>query len=246
MALVAHYKLNEPTGTSGANSIVDSSGNSHHGTPAAAVVGAGGKRQSAIVFDGTADYIAISDSAAFILSATLSLTCWAKNDNSGLSVFEALLAKEDRTPESEDLEWRFSINSDEKLEFTFWSDNATTQTVIRSDAAIDIDEWHHYAVTKSGTTLVLYVDGKVVASTITNNNGHDGETIRNGAADIRIGDWEWAGTVRTWEGVIDDARIYDEALSAGQIRGIASEGGYRARYMAGFVGDIVKWFRTRY
>lgn len=92
-------------------------------------------------------------------------------------------------------------------------------TTIINDGA-----WHHVAVTWSddGTPNVedalLYVDGVLEAISATNPN-----VIHSGGGapiDVNLGD---SVIHRSWDGWLDDMRVYDEALDADAILAIATE-----------------------
>ena len=231
MALVAHYKLNELTGTSGANSIVDSSTNNYHGEPAAAVVSATGKRQSAVYFDGAADFIEVADNANFDLTGDSTIAFWAYVDSD--------------TPANS-----FFISKEQDSSGDGWAMNKVGSTVVLRineaptavTCALAFGEWHHYAVTlDTGGNDTIYLDGVAVDS-----DAH--VTVIANALAVVMGSRDDAekGAGSFLKGQLDDVRIYNEVLSASQIRGIVSTGGYRARYMAGVVGNLIQWFRTRY
>jgi len=82
---------------------------------------------------------------------------------------------------------------------------------INSVALVNDNIWHHVAYSYNGTKVKLYVDGvldtEFEATTI--NTGNAGET------NVTIG--SQAGGAR-YKGLMDDVRIYDQELTAGQIQ----------------------------
>lgn len=79
---LAYLKLSEPVGTSGANSVIDASGNVHHGTPTAVTFGATGIGDglTAASFDGATsviDWYSAGLAAAF-LGSEVTLEVWCK------------------------------------------------------------------------------------------------------------------------------------------------------------------------
>ncbi|MEJ2701665.1 MAG: LamG domain-containing protein [Sedimentisphaerales bacterium] len=73
---------------------------------------------------------------------------------------------------------------------------------------IPVDEWHHLAVVKSSTLLLHYVDGVEVARRELTQS----DSVILGEAKIS----EWDGT-RHFHGLMDDIRIYDNALLEAEI-----------------------------
>jgi Concanavalin A-like lectin/glucanases superfamily len=75
----------------------------------------------------------------------------------------------------------------------------------------------HVAATYDGTTLKLYVNGSQVASTTSKGSITAPSTFTVGARS------DFAGS---WSGVIDDAAVYDRALSAPEVEEHAEAAGY--------------------
>lgn len=75
----------------------------------------------------------------------------------------------------------------------------------------------HVAATYDGTTLKLYVNGAQVASTASKGSITAPSTFTVGARS------DFAGS---WAGVIDDAAVYDRALSAAEVEEHAEAAGY--------------------
>ncbi len=76
----------------------------------------------------------------------------------------------------------------------------------------EVDVWHHICLTYDGSTARLYADGIEVASGAKNwnlvlNRAHIGRQVNN--------------AVEFWDGMVDDVRIYDYALSPAEIRKLA-------------------------
>ena len=207
--LMAHWKLDQGAG----KEIKDSSGNKHHGVFKKGnpewVPGISG---SALKFDGD-DYVEIDAWITETGSADFSITAWIKTDSTSV----AFLVKND--------EGRV-LDLHEKLFYV--ADAATsggggTGAVewvghscdwIRGDVEaqgnVADGKWHHVGVTweLKKTKGHIYVDGQEGVK-------HMGY---NGGADIKGNTWKigltsgWPGGI-DYKGVIDDIRIYDEALT---------------------------------
>jgi hypothetical protein len=90
---------------------------------------------------------------------------------------------------------------------------------IDSTATVKDTNWHHVAVTKSGSTIGFYVDGV----------GETGSAYDPGftfSSDVQIGAIEWDSTQprATFLGLIDEVAIYNRALSASDVQSIYNAG----------------------
>ena len=73
----------------------------------------------------------------------------------------------------------------------------------------------HIAVVRNGGSLTFYVNGNLDASL---SNAMDGNSFRNGITTLRIGGQGRGARNRFFAGVIDEARIYNRALSQAEIQ----------------------------
>jgi len=97
--------------------------------------------------------------------------------------------------------------------FDIWSLGINTSYVGRSEAQ---NQWHHVAVTSNGTGYVSYIDGAEIGFNDTVG------AARYSGDDILIGCDLNAGVIAQYFiGIIDDIRIYDGVLQAGQIAALA-------------------------
>ncbi|TAE10754.1 MAG: BspA family leucine-rich repeat surface protein, partial [Bacteroidetes bacterium] len=85
-----------------------------------------------------------------------------------------------------------------------------SNTTIQSTTNVNDGKWTHIAVTRSGTTLTLFVDGKQEA-TATGNAG-----AMNASTRLHVGKLQSGGNFFT--GSIDELRIWNTALSANTIK----------------------------
>ncbi|TBW58463.1 carbohydrate-binding protein [Marinobacter halodurans] len=91
-----------------------------------------------------------------------------------------------------------------------------------------IGEWMHLAVTLSGSTAVLYLNGEEVARR---------ESMRQTPAQLGVLDQAWVGRSQfkddPWlDGLVDDVRLYSGALTAAEIDDLVAMGGRRLRLQA--------------
>ena len=166
-----------------------------------------GKNGGCLMFDGTDDYVFI-DGKFKLPNYTMAV--WFRDDSPGQrdiisayapTVLHGILLE---------------VGTDGRLRFLHrFPLGGAGGNSIYSPASYADGKWHHAAMTKSATEIVLYVDGKEVV------RGPDTSVF--GASDafgIALGclDNERA-LARMFLGAIDDLQIYYRALSAGEIPG---------------------------
>jgi len=102
-----------------------------------------------------------------------------------------------------------SINSAGRVTFNSQSNDFS------SNFTLALNEWHHIGYSISGNQVTIYYDGQSQTATIsaltTATNAH------------YIGAWLSTNT-NLWSGFIDDLRLYNRALSAGEVNSLYSAG----------------------
>ncbi|MFC1600778.1 FG-GAP-like repeat-containing protein [Candidatus Sumerlaeota bacterium] len=109
-------------------------------------------------------------------------------------------------------------------------------TTIESLTHFELNQWHHFAMTWDGATLKMYYNGA-----LTHSEPFAG-TITPVAAELFYFNYhEWpAGSSSRCDGIIDEAVIFDRALSAGEVAALAADAD--ANGVADFwQGAIVAW-----
>jgi hypothetical protein len=96
--------------------------------------------------------------------------------------------------------------------------NTATDAVeaVTTPWAVTYGQWYHVAVTRSGSVFTAYIDGVAVAT------GSNAAVIPDAVAPLTIGGAEppfWLN------GLVDEAEIYQRALSAAEIAAIHEQGG---------------------
>lgn len=94
------------------------------------------------------------------------------------------------------------------------------------NVTLGTSSWHHLVMRKSGTSIHAYVDGAYVATSLAVSNVV-GDTTVNNQLLIGAGTTEGTGTVKNYSSaLIDDVAIFQQALSADQIKEL-----YEGRYI---------------
>ncbi len=199
--LVGHWKLDEGSGTT----AFDSSGNGNDGT----LIGAPGpnwttgKIGQALDFDGTDDYVAVP----FILDPSttdMTTTAWIYASGEDCTSHQNVIVQQENGTGT-GRHWLVRSNSagaifPPKRLFT-WLGNS----FLGSTTLIELNTWYFAVVTVEGRTRKIYVNGIEENSDIITQNASDGT--------MRIGSHKTGTSGEKWEGIIDDVRIYNRALT---------------------------------
>lgn len=161
-------------------------------------------------FNGTNTYVEVSNDASLSISDKITITAWFKSNNFagyGPIVFRAA---------GHGLYPRLITRSDEKLQWQYGLDGVTKSIV--SDITLDTDTWYYAVgvidVTKGGR---LYINGREHGS-----NTDTGTSINNGSHSRWFG--RDSNMSAYFNGIIDEVRIYNEALSFAQIKQLYVQG----------------------
>ncbi|NUP48248.1 MAG: hypothetical protein HOW97_13190 [Catenulispora sp.] len=209
--LVAWYKFDETSGTTAA----DASGNGHTASLGGTTTHVTGRTGGAVHLDGTSGYVVLPSGLLSGVGA-FTLATWVKLDSaptwsrifdigSGTTSYMFL------TPNSGSGTVRFAITTGG------WS----AEQQINGSAALPTGAWTHVAVTVSGSTGTLYVNGAAVGTNtaMTLNAGSLG-----GGATAWLGRSQYSGDPYL-PGALDNTRLYSRALSASEIGSLYSTGG---------------------
>jgi len=207
--LVAHYKLDEIEG----NIASDSTGRNHgvvRGDPA--WQRDSGKIGGALQFDGFGNYI---DTPTVLNPAdgAFSAVAWIKGGAAG----QVIVSQQDGTGAGAN--WIGTDPSQGKLltDLVPPAGGRSSPSALQSEFVVTGDQWRHVGFVWDGSRRYLYVDGVEVA--------RDAGTLSplkssDGGLHIGVGSSLDAGSF--WAGLIDDVRIYNQALSAEEIDRLAS------------------------
>ncbi|MBL7738685.1 MAG: DUF4082 domain-containing protein, partial [Chitinophagaceae bacterium] len=205
--LVAAYGFNENTGTTAA----DISGNNNTGTLTNGPLwSASGRFGAAILFDGTNDFVNISDANSLDLTSGMTMEAWVYPSN--LTGFKTVICK-DRTASSYTYTLAANNNTTNVNNQRPSSRirTGTTNRTVTGTSKLTLNTWTHLASTYDGTTFRLYVNGVQVSSLAATGN------IAVTTDPLRIGGTT-ALAAQYFAGLIDEVRIYNRALSQAEIQ----------------------------
>ncbi len=205
-SLVGWWRLDEGVGTV----ATDSSGNSNNGALMGDPEWRIGRLDMALQFDGDGDYVDCGADAVFDITEQLTLAIWVNANDMLDGQHNCWLGKGDNA-------YAIKHQSGNFLEFfVYGGDWYSTNYSTNLDSLMG--EWHHMAGTFDGNTLLFYLDGEEAAS-----QSFSG-AIDTATHPVTLGENSQA-TGRFFDGMLDDARIYNRALTQDEIQQVMKGGG---------------------
>lgn len=193
----------------------DSSGFGNHGS----VYGASlttdhhSNEESAYAFDGQDDFIRILNHPSLDTKEEISVLFWMKVNE---------FYERESYPISHgnwERRWKVSIIPDRRLRWTIKTDASSNNGIIDLDSEQPLQQnrYYHVACTYNGDSIRIYLDGDL------NNSAAWSGFLRFTDVDLTIGQVLPDNNQYNLNGVIDEVRIYDIALTGGEIRNIYQE-----------------------
>lgn len=211
--LVGEWLFDEGSGTT----AFDSSGNANHGTlkpSGSEPTWVSGKFGNALSFDGSNDYVEIPDHNTLDITGDLTLEAWIKPDSVSYIAQGEIVGKW----VANDTSYYFAIK-DGELQMRISATGSDYYNVEEtSNANLNINTWYHVAgvYDASAQDIKLYINGVEESTTVT---GTIPSSIHSGSENLKIGGFSPG---YYFDGIIDEVRTYNEALSADQIAVLAS------------------------
>jgi parallel beta-helix repeat protein len=153
----------------------------------------------AVSFDGSDDVVLVADDPA-LRPTDLTVEAWV-NPTASIQTYDTVVAKTTSSSWNDGYGLYYH-NGD----IAFFVNNYSTHRV---QAPITIGSFSHVAVSYDGDQLKLYIDGELVDSETV------GDPINHSTNSLMIG--QGASTSYTWHGLIDEAAVYDQALTQDEI-----------------------------
>jgi hypothetical protein len=210
--LVAWWRFDEGTGTT----TTDSAGGGHDGTLLVDGEGESGPTWSpgiegnAIIFDGTDDYVQVSDHVD-LQSDAWSLDFWLNRSGAGTN-YPRILHKRLLNDAGADLEsgWQLVQLSDGSNEVNFAIRSDIETVGLYSQESFDTDTWYHVVATFDGEWARFYINGYLYGSFKMSSD------FDASSSDFIIGGGPGEGSF--FDGAIDELAYYDRALSTDEVR----------------------------
>lgn len=205
------YRLDETSGSTAADSSGNNRGATYRGgftlgSPRACSADTG----SSVTFNGSSGYL--SSTQAFTTPPTMTEEVWFKTGSTrgGLLIGFGNAS----TGSSGTADRQLYLTSSGRVSFSVLT-GGTAKTITSPDSYND-NGWHHAAATLSSAGTMLYLDGERIA---TSNSATSGASytgyVRVGYDNLKT--WSDAPSSYYLAGSLDDAAVYNLALSAGNI-----------------------------
>ncbi len=195
--------------------VQDSSGKGNNGT----INGdptwvAAGKIGSALRFDGAGDYVDCGAGATLNITNGVTISAWINLSATGLD--QKIAGNQDNTTGG----YKMTVYSDNRVEFEIRT-SANAGTLNRSVAggtALATNIWYHVVgVYSQGNYIRTYVNGVLDRALTTT------AVLGTSTGTLKIGCEPYTTTANFFNGIMDDLRIYNKALSDAEIAYLADE-----------------------
>ncbi|MGA2786622.1 MAG: LamG-like jellyroll fold domain-containing protein [Verrucomicrobiota bacterium] len=170
-----------------------------------------GEVSQAFLFDGVSSYVSIPDSPSLdSFTTSITIETWIKvNQTTANSNWKGIVTKGNSS-------WRLQGRAGAKT-VVFSANGVSPNVDLYGSRNVNDGQWHHVAGVYDGTTMFLYVDGTLDVSQPATGS------IAQNSLPLCIGQTA-NSTGYYFNGLIDEASIYNRALTAAEIQSIYSAG----------------------
>ena len=216
---IAHWKLDETTGITAVDSI-----GGHDGTLINAPSWTTGNVDGGLDFDGVDDLVDTGSNVGLddLFAGGATMTAWINPGSWGEGGFGRIADKADALGTNRN-GWAFELYSSPRaLLFQYGFSGAIGNWYTPTDS-ITLNTWQHVAVVYDNSSdlndPLIYIGG--VLQTLTELDTPSGTASSDVTVNLTIGNYA-VDLSRTFDGILDDIRIYDTMLDAAEITALAS------------------------
>jgi len=204
--LVGYWQFNEGSGTLAA----DSSGNGNTGTLLNGAGWAPGISGTAVSLDGVNDTVNVGNGPSLSPSSAITLAAWINSrDPSPAAPTQTIVTKEDDI----DIQYFLRLQQGGTIRFLIHTGGAFTS--LNVSASLTANTWYHVAGVYDGAQMRVYLNGVQTGSPLSATG-----TLVNIGVPVTIG--ATSSSILSFNGLIDEARIYSRALSTSEIQVLAA------------------------
>jgi len=213
---ISQCKLKLEVYYEGDTTVRDTAGR-YHGTRQGCLE-AKGEEGMALDFNGTTDRVNVGDIDSLDFGLSDSFTVMAKIKQGAWGGWDSVVSKFN-SGGGGSAGWALHSNftNNQKKPRFYIKDANANETVATSDDAIDLGTWYHLAGVRdvAEDKIYIYVDGVEKDNT---EDGSDSSLANTHSVRIAMN----SGGYEVFEGIIDEVRIYNRALSASEIKDAAN------------------------
>ncbi len=203
-SLVGRWRMEEGTGTT----VADDFGTAQNGTLLNGTVWGNGPVGGALHFDGINDYVNVPDPAADLQLSTMTIAFWYKKDSEPAD-WVRLVGKGDSTYRNYGV-WE-EAGAGKRILFQIYMTSGSAINFY-STVNLEVGQWYHVACTYDGSTGRIYINGAPAGQQTVAG------TPRTSTHPLTFG---YAGFHTYLKGALDEVRIYNQVLGAGDVAGLA-------------------------
>jgi parallel beta-helix repeat protein len=217
--LVSHWKFDEGSGTTAYDSAGGNDG-TINGNPQWV---AGEVGPWALDCDGAGDYIQVPDDDSLTPSNEITIAFWLYNrGGQGAGIFKYADCPDQTNKGSPGNSRAYCFFVDSNLVYWVVHQTRDAYEYIVSAGTVSLNQWHYLAATFDHGQAAVYIDGQ-----LDNTKMLSVTSIMNDAQPLIIGGyWEYCtpAFLNRLNGRVDDVRIYNRALLAGEVEQLYREG----------------------
>lgn len=201
----------------------DGTANGNNGIVSGATIGSNrfGTANKAYSFDGSSSYISVANNSSIQITGDITVCAWVKTSSTPST--KGIVEKYYSGTQN-DHGWLLNTYLDGKGLMEGRDGRGGPNTIKSGPSAAFADgQWHFLVGLRSANTWKIYLDGSLSNSV---DAGGSAGSIESGGK-ITIGAFSNTNPVNgVWQGLIDDIRIYNRALSDAEIQAQYHEGGW--------------------
>lgn len=147
--------------------------------------------------------------------AAFTASVWARPDGGGPNSFASILSNtRDCCAAYTGFQLQYNRTTFDLVGMLWANGTSSPAATVSKSAIMTVGTWRHLVLTYNGTVFSLYVDGTLQQSATYTLVGSPG----NASFPMKIGGGGWTTSGYSYGGDLDDARIYNRALSAEEVQ----------------------------
>lgn len=152
-----------------------------------------------VVFNGTDSEISLYSGAAFKLTGDFTIEAWVRHSG-GSNLYQAIVASGVKAFTTNAV-FLMLLGATKKVSAGYYGHNGPDPTVVMSTTVLAANTWYHVALTRSGSTVRLFIDGflESTANSSVPWDFSDGGTL--------VGRNIWDGTNGYFVGCMEELRV---------------------------------------